>query len=128
MSIWDGELVVQPPPEQAGRISHPERLTLHMKSWDGARTILYLGLADLVNTAASHGILNSWRSFPWSRQVKASDLSVGAQRNTMKDECCAWTCCIMVGDPGSTRIWIGNVRLEGISRGDTEHSFYATGT
>ena len=35
-----------------------------MKSWDGARVILYLGLADSVNTAASHGIRNGWRSFP----------------------------------------------------------------
>jgi hypothetical protein len=46
----------------------------------------------------------------------------------MKDECCAWTCCNMARDPGSTRIWIGNFRLEGISRGDTEHSSYADET
>jgi len=77
MRIWDGELAVQPPPSKPANQS---RWTINrMKSWTG-RAILYLGLADLVNTAASHGILNSWRSFPWSRQVKASDLSVGAQR------------------------------------------------
>src|SRR6267143_491975 len=34
----------------------------------------------------------------------------------------------MAGDPGSTRIWIGNFLLEGISRGDTEHSSYASET
>jgi hypothetical protein len=47
------------------RIEHlPHAIIAHMKYWDGVRAILYLGLADSVNAAASHRIRNSWRSFP----------------------------------------------------------------